>query len=81
MAILLYEQYLLLTYKDHVTPQHTAFEQSAACLSIVVSYFLVLYGLQYWYTLGELQNILRSGLILSDIFNALSPSETAKRNW
>ena len=39
---------------DHFTPQHTAFEQSVACLSVVLSDFLVLYLLQYCDTLGEL---------------------------
>ena len=38
---------------DHFTPQHTAFDQSEACLS-VVSYYIVLYRLQYCDTLGEL---------------------------
>ena len=31
---------------DHVTPQHTASEQSAVCLSVIFGYFLVLYRLQ-----------------------------------
>ena len=37
----------------HVTPQQTAFELLVACLSVVLSYFLVLFGLQYCETLGE----------------------------
>ena len=32
LATLLYGQFIHLTY--HFTPQHTAFEQSAACLSV-----------------------------------------------
>ena len=32
---------------DHFTPQHKAFEQSTACLSVVLSYFLVLFRMQH----------------------------------
>ena len=35
LAILLYEQFIDLRHTDHFTPQHTAFEQAAACLSFV----------------------------------------------
>ena len=33
--------------------QHTAFTQSAACLSVVLRYSMVLYRLQYHAMLGE----------------------------
>ena len=39
---------------DHFTTKHKAFEQSAACLSVVFSCFLVLYRLQYSDALGEI---------------------------
>ena len=41
-------------HTDHFTPHHTAFEHSAACLSVVLNYFLVLFRLHYCDTLGEL---------------------------
>ena len=41
------------SHTDHFTPKHTAFEHSAACLSVVFSYFLVLFRLQYCGILGE----------------------------
>ena len=40
-------------YTFHITPHHTAFENSAACLSVVFSYILVLFDLQYCDTLGD----------------------------
>ena len=42
--------YMVASHIDHFTPQHTSFEQTATCLS-VMSYFLVLYRLQYCDTL------------------------------
>ena len=38
---------IFTSHTDHFKPQHIAFEQSAACLSDVLSHFLVLLRLQY----------------------------------
>ena len=40
---------------DHLTPQHTAFEQSAAWLSVFLESLPVWYRLKYCDTLGELK--------------------------
>ena len=42
------------SHTDHFTHQHTAFELSAACLSIVFG-FLVLFRLQYCGIFGEFE--------------------------
>ena len=41
------------SHTDHFTPKHTAYGHSTARLSVVISYFLVLFRLQYCGILGE----------------------------
>ena len=54
VAILLCEQFIHLTHFILRPNTQPAFEHSAACLPVVLGYFLVLFRLQYCGTLGEL---------------------------